>query len=222
VHDGEPLVLLGGGGLAREVADAVRTGNGRRWRLTGILDDAPAMAGASVAGVPVLGRIDTAAGLPADVRFLATVGSSADPARRRRVVERSGLDARRWATVVHPSAQLAGSTVLGPGCTVLALCVTTADVRIGAHVVLMPGCILTHDDVVGDGATFASGVRLSGAVTVGADAYLGTGALIREGLSVGAGAVIGMGAVVTRDVPDGEVWAGVPARRLTQRSTPAR
>jgi acetyltransferase-like isoleucine patch superfamily enzyme len=38
---------------------------------------------------------------------------------------------------------------------------------------------------------------------------------VREHLTVGAWALVGMGAVVTRDVPGGEVWAGVPARSLT-------
>jgi sugar O-acyltransferase (sialic acid O-acetyltransferase NeuD family) len=222
VSDGERLVLLGGGGLAREAAEAVHAANtvGLRWRLHGVLDDAPSMIGASVGGVPVLGPVDAASSLPSGTRLLATVGSSADPQRRRRLVSRVRVGPDRWAVLVHPSAQLARSTEIGAGSIVLALCVATADVRIGAHVVLMPGCILTHDDVIGDGATFASGVRLSGGVTVGEDAYLGTGSLVREGLTIGAGAVVGMGAVVTKDVPEGEVWAGVPARPLPRATPP--
>ena len=92
---------------------------------------------------------------------------------------------------------------------------TTASVTIGAHVVVMPQVVLTHDDAVGDFATLASGVRLGGGVQVKSEAYLGAGALVREQLTIGPAALVGMGAVVLRDVPGGEVWAGVPAHPLT-------
>jgi acetyltransferase-like isoleucine patch superfamily enzyme len=48
-------------------------------------------------------------------------------------------------------------------------------------------------------------------------AFLGANAVLMPGVEVGVGAVVGAGAVVTRDVPPWEVWAGVPARRLSRR-----
>jgi acetyltransferase-like isoleucine patch superfamily enzyme len=58
---------------------------------------------------------------------------------------------------------------------------------------------------------------IQGPVTVGECAYFGQGSLVREMVLIGAGAVIGMGSVVLRDVPPGEVWAGVPARSIRHR-----
>ncbi len=46
---------------------------------------------------------------------------------------------------------------------------------------------------------------------------IGAGAIILHGVRVGEGAIIGAGAVVTRDVPDYEIWAGVPARKIRER-----
>jgi acetyltransferase-like isoleucine patch superfamily enzyme len=80
--------------------------------------------------------------------------------------------------------------------------------------VVMPSVVLTHDDIVGDFATLGSGARLAGGVVIGEGAYIGAGALIRERCHVGPWALVGMGAGVTHDVPGGEVWAGLPARRL--------
>lgn len=43
-------------------------------------------------------------------------------------------------------------------------------------------------------------------------ASIGSGAVVLGGVTIGAGALVGAGAVVTRDIPVGQVVAGVPAR----------
>ncbi len=51
-------------------------------------------------------------------------------------------------------------------------------------------------------------------VSIGDDVFVGAQALILKGVTIGARAVIGAGAVVARDVPEGEIWAGNPARAV--------
>lgn len=45
-------------------------------------------------------------------------------------------------------------------------------------------------------------------------AYIGSTSHIMPGVTVGEGSLIAAGSIVTRSVPDGEVWGGVPARRI--------
>lgn len=208
------LVLLGAGGLAREVM-AYAEAAGRT--VIGLLDDDPVMQGGSLAGRPVLG--DGSALRPLleqdpDLTAALCLGSPRRPALRLEVARRLNLGPEQWATVVHPTAVIEGGSTVGPGSIVLAGVVATADVRVAEHCVVMPGCVLTHDDWLDPGVTLAAGVRLAGGVHVGEGAYLGSGALVREGVRIGAGAVVGLGAVVLRDIPDGQVWVGNPAAPL--------
>jgi len=201
------LVLVAASGLALEAAVAARAA-GRD--VTGCLDDDESLWGTSLRGwLPVLGGLDRAASC-GDAEFVLCPG-------RGRV--RASLEARllevvagaRFGTVVHPSVDLPESCVVGEGSILLAGTVLTASVDLGRHVVVMPHVTLTHDDVVEDFATLCAGVTLGGSVRVGAAAYLGMNSSVRERLRVGADAVLGMGAALTRDLPDGQVWAGVPA-----------
>lgn len=209
------LLIVGAGGFARETAAAVRAVNDVRptWRLLGFLDDDRVLHGGHRAGVPVLGATARLVDFP-EAAVLVCVGNPRDPLSRARVVERLGLPADRYATLVHPSAQIGAGSLVGPGSVLLAGTVLTADVTVDAHVAVMPHTVLTHDDRVESFATLASGVRLGGGVTVRRGAYLGAGSLVRESVTVGARALIGMGSVVLSDVPPGEVWVGNPAKFL--------
>jgi sugar O-acyltransferase (sialic acid O-acetyltransferase NeuD family) len=205
-----PLVLVGSGGFGRETAELVRALNAvaPTWDVLGFLDDDRDRHGESVAGVPILGGLDE---LP-DASVVVCTGHPGDYESKRRIVSRLGLPAQRYATLVHPSAVVPDSCRLGEGTVIQAGVVLTTEVRIGAHVGVMPNAVLTHDDRLDDFVTVAAGVRIAGGVHVREGAYLGAGSLIRENLTLGAWSLVGMGAVVTRDVPPREVWAGVPAR----------
>lgn len=213
-----PLLLLGAGGLAREVLAAVRAA-GDQWKVLGALDDNPARHGADLDGVPVLGGMELVYEHE-EAAALACVASPRDPAARVRLVHRLALPAERWATVVHPAASVAAGASLGEGTVLLAGVVITAPQRVGRHVLAMPHVLITHDDQVGDFVTLAGRVALAGGVVVGSGAYLGAGALVREGVRIGEGALVGMGSVVLADVPAGQTWAGVPARRLSSPDLP--
>lgn len=200
------LLLLGASGLAREVLAAGITG------VVGILDDDAALHGAEVGGVPVLGAIGDAA--RRDEQLLVCVGPSAGRREVVRRLSRSGVGAERYATYVARSARVGSTSDVGAGSILLDGVVVTADATIGRHVVVMPNSTVTHDDVIDDFATLTAGVALAGRVHVREAAYLGMNAAVRQGVVIGARATVGMGAVVVRDVPEGETWAGVPARRM--------
>jgi acetyltransferase-like isoleucine patch superfamily enzyme len=58
-------------------------------------------------------------------------------------------------------------------------------------------------------------------VRLGTGCDIGIGSIILPGVSIGRGAIVGAGSVVTHDVPEFEIWGGVPARRLRRRDEPS-
>jgi len=89
---------------------------------------------------------------------------------------------------------------------------------------LGPGAKMGHFSYLGD-ATVEAGANIgAGTVTcnydgerkhqttIGANAFIGSGTMLVAPVKIGEGAKTGAGSVVTRDVPDGSVALGVPAR----------
>lgn len=80
------------------------------------------------------------------------------------------------------------------------------DADLGARVNIGAGAITCNFDGVAKHRT-----------TIGRDAFIGSGTMLVAPLTVGEGAVTGAGAVVTRDVADGALVVGAPAREMPNR-----
>ncbi|WP_020107894.1 NeuD/PglB/VioB family sugar acetyltransferase [Nocardia sp. 348MFTsu5.1] len=206
-----PVILIGAGGLAREVV-ALLEGSADH-KPIGLLDDDTALHGKDIAGLPVLGGIDSVRE-HTDSDILVCTGSGRS---RRLIIERLvrlGVDSSRYATVIAPDVRVPSDCAVGSGSILLAGVVLTASVSIGRHAVLMPHAVCTHDDRVGDYATLCAGVTLGGSVEIGDEAYLGMNSAVKQNVRVGTCAVLGMGSVLLADLPADEVWVGNPARAI--------
>ena len=53
-----------------------------------------------------------------------------------------------------------------------------------------------------------------GEVKIGKNCYLGANVVICQPISIGDNSAVAAGAVVTKDIPAGEIWGGVPAKFL--------
>jgi len=166
----------------------------------------------SFAGCPILGDDDDAARIldrQSEVPVHVTPDS---PARRQSLAERYANLGAELATLVHPSAIISSSVMLGEGCVIQAGAHVSASVTLGHGVKVNTCANITHDVEVGDFATIAPSAVLLGRTRIGAQAYVGANATILPGVSIGRGATVGAGTTVTRDVPDGAVYVGVAGR----------
>jgi len=103
--------------------------------------------------------------------------------------------------------------------------------RIGRRVVFehQHGIVVHGNSVIGDDCIIRQGVtlgirrmdRLTEAPVLGRGVNVGAGAKILGPIRIGDFAVIGANAVVVKDVPEGAVVAGVPAREIRRDPDPA-
>jgi sugar O-acyltransferase (sialic acid O-acetyltransferase NeuD family) len=121
----------------------------------------------------------------------------------------------KWPTIIHPSAIGDFDNItFGKGCVVCAGNVFTTDIHIGDFNVINLNSTLGHDLRTGAFCVINPNCSTSANTTLEGENLVGVGATILADRTMHTGAILGAGAVLTKDIPAGEIWAGVPAKRL--------
>jgi len=144
----------------------------------------------------------------------------------------------RSGTVLYTGTRVGRGFTTGHGVVIREECVIGDDVsvwsgsvvdygcQIGDGVKIHTNCYVAQYSVLEDGAFLAPGVSLANDIypgdhlsaelmlgaSIGAGAQLGVNVTVLPFVRVGAGCIVGAGSVVTRDLPDGTLAYGNPAR----------
>jgi sugar O-acyltransferase (sialic acid O-acetyltransferase NeuD family) len=152
-----------------------------------------------------------ARGQPRPLYGAVAVGGARGSARRElaEILAAAGVE---LPALVHPAATIAADAAVGQACQIMAGAVVGACVQMGDSVIVNTAASADHECRLGSGVHLAPRATLCGCVTVGENTLIGPGAVVLPRVRIGANTVIGAGAIVTRDVPDGVVAWGCPAR----------
>jgi acetyltransferase-like isoleucine patch superfamily enzyme len=115
------------------------------------------------------------------------------------------------------SVKIGADTHIQPRCQFSAY---KGSIVIGCGVQIAPNCAFYpyNHGFAPDEPIKKQSLQTKGGIVIEDDAWLGFGAIVLDGVKIGKGAVVGAGSVVTRDIPDGAITVGVPARIVKMRA----
>ena len=89
-----------------------------------------------------------------------------------------------------------------------------APLKIGSHVGIASQVLIYNDEHDINSPDYGNSF---GPVEIGDYVFIGPRAIILPNVKIGRGAVVAAGAIVTKDIPDFEIWGGVPAKKISDR-----
>jgi len=130
----------------------------------------------------------------------------------------SGVNMPLFKSTIHMGANffkpsgvtIGNDTIVGDHCFLDG----RAPLKIGNHVGIASQVLIYNDehDINSDdyGNSF-------GPVTIEDYVFIGPRAIILPNTKIGKGSVVAAGAIVTKDIPEFEIWGGVPAKKISDR-----
>lgn len=207
------IAIIGAGGFGREVAHYVND-MGKIWDKVYFIDD-NIEAETLIDGIPVIGKIEEAALEKTDFEVVCAVGN---PKVKKELVDRANKAGLTFTNIIHPTAYITPTVMIGTGNIISPYCVLTSNVTIGNHVALNPQCGLGHDSVIKDFNSLYWNVNISGNVTVEEGCEIGSNAVVIQGKTVGKWSIIGAGSVVTDSLPENCTAVGIPAKIILKKT----
>jgi sugar O-acyltransferase (sialic acid O-acetyltransferase NeuD family) len=213
MKSGRDLVIIGTGGLAKEMGQLARQidPSAKRWRRICYCANDASRKGLRMP-YGTVSYIDEEIIVDSDP-FDVVLGVGFPWLREKLGLLLAKNSCLHFPNLIHPSVMLDKDMVrLGEGNVITQGCVLTCDISIADFNLLNWNSTIGHDARIGSFNVINPAVSISGHVQIGNACLIGTGARIIEKLELASNTVIGAGAVVTHSILNAGVYVGVPAK----------
>lgn len=208
MQEPQKVAIIGGGGHAAVLADAIR------------------LAGHYIVGCTAPNEQDVRADLPwlgSDEEFIAKndpsslwmvngIGTVRAGGTRKSLFHKYEGAGYRFLTIVHPSATVSDKAILEDGSQIMAGAIVQAHAVVGKDAIINTKASVDHHACIGNHVHVAPGATVCGEVQIGESAFIGAGATIVQGIRIGQAVTVGAGAVVIADVAERLTVIGIPAK----------
>jgi len=211
----QKLIIIGASGHAKVIIDIVEKQD--KFELLGLIESNPNLE-KKVLGYDILGDESILAEtIYNDVYLFIAIG---DNWVRHLVKERiSALyPTIKFATLIHPSAQIAKGVKIGEGVCIMAGAIVNSDSTIDNFAIINTKASMDHDGYLGAFASLAPNATTGGNVSIGNFTSVGISATIKHGVQIGKHGVIGGGALVLKNFEENQIIYGVPATAIRSRN----
>lgn len=115
-----------------------------------------------------------------------------------------------------PRLIIGGNVFIGAGCEFN----FRQRIEIGPNCLIASGCKFIDHDHATELLDVPMREQKGGAeepIVIDRDVWLGANVIVLKGVRIGRGAIVAAGAVLNRNVPELEIWGGVPAKKIGER-----
>ncbi len=210
------VVIIGGEGNGGVIASCIEDNRNRygdlEWEVAGFINDFEQ----DVDGFPVIGKIADIPDLLANTNYyfiwgIHLVGRNYKTAE---MFESLNIPNDRLATIIHKSAFIGKGATICPGAFIMYNCYIGPNAHVGKCSLVMANCSIGHDTHIDDICHCSVGAIMTGYSRLEYCSDLAVGATLIAYKVVGKYSMVAANALGTHDVPEGEIWAGTPAKLL--------
>lgn len=220
----QKVIIIGGVGSGTVIAQAIKDSNlkgARDIEVEGFINDR-VEPGQMIEDIPVLGKQSKESiqiYYEQGYKFIYTLHSTDSGTHFVDLFDELSLTPEMLVTFIHSTAYVAPNAFIEPGVIIMPYAMVASHAHIGLNSLIMIGSTVGHNSKLANFTHVAAQSIVGAFVKTGVSSHFGMNSTSLEYLNVGNYSTIGMGGVLTKDIPDGEVWVGNPAKFLRMAKT---